>query len=240
MKKQTILTSLDDSTSWEEHPALKWILDNRRYLSWGLLAVVTVLIALYRIQTTSSKQEEANYLTAEKEFHQFATSAEPTIADSSFEKLKQILKQHPELYQKYDGLIAQALINKGRGDEASEYAARVIARTKNEDDPLYANYSLISVSIAQNRLKEALDSSLALQKQLEKTPEDYLVLTAYNLLRIASLKEQLGLRSEEKQTWKKWRDFVSDKNDETLEKVIDSYGVEGISLANYIEMREKQ
>lgn len=237
MKKQVVSQpSFEENLSLlDENPTIHWIIQHRLHILLTLLGVVLAIILLFRVVTGEESQSESHYLNADKEFRLFMRPGISQEASAeSLTKLKVILKQHPELHAKYDGLIAQTLINQGNIQEASEFAGLAIARTATENNPYYSEYAKTTLLIGQKNYKEALQQAEQLQQALlkaEVVPGETLI--AFNLLRVGMLQQQLGDKEAEANTWKQWHELS-----QNIKQAVDHLQIGTITLLDYIQERE--
>ena len=75
---------------------------------------------------------EADYYEAAQQYALYQKSD----SKESFDKLQGILARRPELHPKYDGLLAQILINRDEPQAAETYANLVFNRVRNRPCPL--------------------------------------------------------------------------------------------------------
>lgn len=232
----------------EENKVIHWVTQNIKLLL-GLLALLFLSVFLFfKFTGKSSSSIETDYLTAETEFANLNESTDPTVQAQSLNKLTDILKRRVELQSKYDGGIAQVLLNRGEFTEATPFANRSLKRTAKDGLPLYGDYARTSFVIAAKNYKEALTQSLELKGKMESTSDvktfnDSLYL--YNLLRIASLQQQLGLKTEELKTWNDFKNAALKGNNayvvqpQVFEQVIRQLKEGKVTIFNYMEAREK-
>jgi hypothetical protein len=243
MKKSNqsdIPTSIDEY-SLEDNPGIQWIIKNGRYLLWAVLAFVALALLIYRFSASETVKAEKDYIDADRAFQ---TLQEVNITDvaskEALQKLAAIMLRQPELHAKYDGPIAQTLINRGDIDSATEYANLAIARTKSEESPYYTDYSQTTLLIGKKSYSEALKQAIALQAHLDKADKSDkgVVLMTYNLWRIALLQKELGLKSEELKTWQQWKLFYSENRGPVLEAIVAAFTEGKVTMLEFIETRE--
>lgn len=235
--------------NWEEHPISQWLSTYGRYLLWAVLALVFVLILIYRLIGANTAREERDFIEANNVFQQFENAApNSAAAHESLDKLSSLLQKTPELHAKYDGLIAQILINRGDVNAATNYANLALERTQSEDAPFYTNYSQTTLLIAQKNYQEALNRSLALNEKMQESEVHHhqqpemrgwgTVLFGYNLCRIALLQQILGLPDAEYKTWQEWKKFYNNNRHTSIEKMASAFTEGKVTLIDYIESRE--
>lgn len=191
-----------------ELPAIQWIKDHKKQISYGALLFCLFLIFLYRLIASQTAKAEENYLA-------MATVASiVNNPDAPAEKravaladLRRLLESSPNLQAKYDGLIAQQLILEKKIDEAKPYIEQTFSRVKGEDSPYYIDYSKTSIALASGKKEEALKEAYLLHdKMLQVAPADRSVqfggvLYAFNLIRIALLEKDFQNKDAEKKAW---------------------------------------
>lgn len=239
---QPSLGDLTD-TSWEDNRIIQWLLLNGRLIILALLIALAVCILLYRISASSESKADSDFLSADQSFATFVQAipagTDPSATEDALSKLETVLKSRPELHAKYDGLIAQTLINRGNTEQAIPFADLAIKRTEAENQPYYTAYSNTTLLIGKNQYKEALNQAQELQKKmLADTEHTYgEALLAFNLLRISMLQQKLGLKEEEQKSWLEWNQLASDYP-KAFAPIINHFQEGKVSLANYIEARE--
>ena len=155
-----------------------------------------------------------------------------------FDELSTALKKTGSLGQRYQGAIAQKLIEANQFEKALPYAARSIAFLEKEF-PLYASFSETTVLIEKGAYQEALERSIRLKEQIEK--EDG-VLYAHNLLRIAILQRELQNGPGETSAWRDFEDFLGwsggPAENELSVAMLQSYRDKEVGLIQYIAERK--
>lgn len=239
------IEKLVGSTPWEERPVIQGLL---KYGLPALLAVATgvlLLLLLYRFNWGSGKAEQ-DYMLADNLFQKLELESNLTSGDSAtLAQLSTILKQHPELHGKYDGLMAQVLLVHGEIEPASAYANAALLRTRSEDAPYYTDFAETTLIIAKQQYDEALQRSLALQQRMRDRATQAAnqrsfgdTFYAFNLMRIAMLQQALGLKEDERSTWKEWRYFVTTSRDLFLKEALETFEEGQVSLLSYVTARE--
>lgn len=220
------------SFSLEDSAIMHWLSEYGKYLLWATLGFVALLLLFYRFSSSDNTKTAADYVIAERNFAKIARDTDP---QDSLAELKAILQNHPELQPKYDGLLAQILISRGDLNSATPFAIRALKRTQKENSPFYTSYAETTLLIAEKKFEEALGQAKELQ-QLMHTEQLTTTLSAFNLLRIASLQRQLGLTDQEQQTWKEWQALA--QNNPTIATRVLNHFTEGkMTLMDYIQTR---
>ncbi|KIC76961.1 hypothetical protein DB41_DP00130 [Neochlamydia sp. TUME1] len=266
MKKNLNRPSLSSDTplSWSDallaHPFTQWASDNGKILLYSFLGLIIFVFILFQFIWRHAVSE-ADFVRAEKEFSLFTSSkdiSDPAAEVEALKDLHAIMAAHPELYPKYEGLIAETLLLRGKNEEASLYATSAIKRTAYENDPFYTSYAQATLLLANEKYEEGLKAALNLRNRMleqaqafKDTPEKLqygTFLYALNLLRIAMLQQQLSLFTDELATWKEWEELTLKSGEGTLPFYLkgqlflsfNNLLSEGkASLADYIEARKK-
>ena len=260
--KNQLIEESDLVTQITEHPYFQWVIKQRKYIPYASLAFLAFIIIAFRFITEKTEKTEANYLLAESYFsmiqHSIQNEAEAENIAPALIKLRNITDTYPELHSRYDGLIAQLLITQGNSAEARPYAERALSRTARDKIPFYPEFSRTTLLIEDNQRKEALEQALALQSHLSENASlnatDLLnrnfgdTLFAYNLLRIAMLKKELGPPEEELKAWKEWEQYANINGLKSPNNLIapnaftdlnKQIGEDNFTLVQYIHAREK-
>lgn len=195
-KTSAVLSFMD--THWTDHPAVEWISNNKQTLLWIVLGLFAALILSYRFLMNRNINAEANFFRAQAEFVKF----QDTNDAGSLSTLESIMKDHPELHQKYDGALAQTLLVEKQVTQAETFAQATFKRTANDSITLYHDYAATSLLIGNKNYQEALNHAQTLNaKLLEGTEKPQGTLYLFNLIRLGLLNQELGLAKEEKQIW---------------------------------------
>ncbi|MBA2727287.1 MAG: hypothetical protein H0U49_03830 [Parachlamydiaceae bacterium] len=208
------LEKLDFLDSMEEHVVVQWFNAHWQKLLYGFLGAFLLLFSVYAWKARGITKAEIDYYDANQIFQVFQAGGEGS--QEAFDKLTQVLKRQHDLQSKYDGLIAQILIDRGNIDQAIPFAQEALSRVTGDHLPFYIEYSANTLLIAKNQDVEALQSSLALKaKMLEsiaksenvETPSFGGTLFAFNLLRIATLEQKVGSPAGELAAWNEWQNY---------------------------------
>ncbi len=164
MKKNSPSQSLPELDLLNEGTVLDWLHKNSSNLAYGIAALIALFFLGYWFLSRNTVKYENDYFTAESAMLklQDATGNEQTL-----EKLSTILTSHPDLQSKYDGQIAEALIQQANIQAALPYANRNLQRVKVDHLPFYVDYAEGSLLIAQNQYNEALQLAQKIQVQME-------------------------------------------------------------------------
>ncbi len=211
-------TKLDFLDRIEEHAAVQWFSANWQKLLYGFLAGFLLLFSLYVWKARGITKAEIDYYDANQIFQVFQSGGENS--QEAFDKLTQVLKRQPDLQSKYDGLIAQILIDRGNIAEAKPFAQNALSLLARDHLPFYIEFSATSILIAENKEAEALQDSLLLKKNMleslskseSEEPTFGATLFAYNLLRIAMLEQKVGSPTSELAAWNEWQNYTSGVN----------------------------
>lgn len=251
MKKQTS----NDSSSLEnhlqqftdDHPMMQWIEKNGKTLLIALLGLIAALFIIYRMSSNSNAKADADYNDAAQQYAIYQKSDDKEALD----KLQAILARRPELHPKYDGLIAQLLINRSQPQLAEPYANSIFKRVSTDHVPHYEEFAAITLVISKGDFESALQQSKELKQKLlkdattsQQTRSFGDMLFAYNLLRIAMLEQKVGTPEGERAAWSEWKSYANASTNSASIKAASFYtldslfGEGSLSLNNYIKTRE--
>lgn len=235
--------------SWEDNSLVQQVVKYGSYFIIGLTALIVAAVLIYRLGTSSESSSERDFINADRDFKIFINPSTANSEESkkAFEGLNAILIKHPELHAKYDGMIAQTLINRGDLTGAMEFANRAIVRTTAENKPFYTSYAETTILISDHNYSAALSRAQELHQQMltDTTKHAYGdTLFAFNLLRIALLQQQLGQKEDEKRTWEDWQRYLQGQQSANISKQafnaqVDHFQDGDVSILNYIQAREK-
>lgn len=228
-----------------ELPAIQWIKDHKKQISYGALLFCLFLVFLYRLFASQTAKAEENYLALAQSaaiVNNPEAPAEKRAAALS--DLRQLLESSPNLQAKYDGLIAEQLILEKKLDEAAPYINRTFARVKEEDSPYYIAYSKTSIALADGKKEEALKESYILRdKMLQVAPAERStqfggVLYAFNQIRIALLEKGFQNKDAEKKAWQELQQMNGPNSPVSISKqdfkrVMTHFDNEGAKLELY-------
>jgi hypothetical protein len=195
--------------------------------SWitSILTASLLAVALFKFSGRFKKDRTGDYIAAVTTFAKWEKEDE----QSDLEKLKRLMHQQPELKTKFEASIAQRLLLQKKGGEAASFVMEVLRRDQKRASPFH-QFAAISLMIARDELSQAREESKKLQESIEGKDE-FGLLEAYNLLRLALLDQEAGLKREELEEWdtlKKHPHFM--QIDQSLTKG-------ELSLSDYIEYR---
>jgi hypothetical protein len=221
-------------------------------LLYALLGLLLLFFFVYRYTSNKKTDAISDYVSADVYFQRFATNidAKNLVENEPYAKLIEIINRHPELQAKYDGNLAQILLERNNVAEAKVYADRVFKRIASDDVNDYVNYSQATLLLGDNQTQQALDSAKALQKSMKsaldsKGNDAYTfgaALYAFNELRIAllaptqqtmnDLQKQLQDASNQSSSMKP----LIKKGYQTLQQHFNNGST---NLSNYIEQQKK-
>lgn len=240
---ESALEKSDFSDTLAEHPAIQWISQNGRSLLWLILGLIALFLIGYRLMGGPSSGSAKDYFAAEKEMDLFLTGSEAQTQES-LDKLNKLLKSYPDLQAKYDGRIAQKLIDRGAISSALPFADRTLARLSKEHVPFYNDYSATTLLIEKEQYPEALEQAMALQAKMNEKQEGEKFgsgLYAANQLRLAMLNQKLGKKSEELKSWQTLKQILTQgASGLSFEQVLQALNEGKLSLLDYIAFREKE
>lgn len=225
-----------------------------KYLNtkWSLIVFCVMAlfcgIIVYRVFSFIHESDQDNLrLVAETKFFEWKKNP---LNLELFNDLHHVLEKDSKLLRKYDGQVAQILIESQQPQEFLSFAKMATERLK--EVPYYSLYSTSTCEINQENFEKALNHSLHLKKELETSLADQKdlsmgeVLYAFNLIRIAFLHKKLNHKEKETVSWKNIQSFfgwtealslpyrVSEK---TRKVILDNYRENNMDLKAYIHSR---
>jgi hypothetical protein len=256
----SVLEKRNLSDAFEESWVMEWMTKHGRKLAYALIGLFVLLFFVYRMSASHHAKSEADYLSAFRDFaaleRESAANNQPA-AEDTLERMQLILQRHPELHAQYDGSLAQILINEGKIAEAMPFADATFLRMRKEGLPYYVDYAKTTLLISEQKYQEALTLAMQLKQSMlrdaaskEQHPEQRTfgsLLFAFNLLRIATLQQQLGNSEGELAAWEEWKQFAeggatspSSLIDSKAFNIVSNHLAKGkVSLLNYIDHRQK-
>ena len=226
-----------------EYSLVEWLSAYKKYLAWGAFIFFLLMILMYRWLSTQTLKAENDFFGAQLDFKRFEEKSVKTDDQAAFlnefQKLDALIDRHPELQAKYDGPIAQTFIIAHLPDQARPVAENLFTRTKSEPVHFYQQYANASLLISEQHYQEALASALALKDQMNQQTDATAggTLYVFNLIRLASLYQQLNMPQEELKTWETLQSYKTDVN--ALVAAYQLFRENHFSLNKYIEERRK-
>jgi hypothetical protein len=216
------------------------------YRPW-LSSIVAALAGLGTLVVYFQSGPKASaYAQAEGVVEKWEASPEN---EDHFRDMVRALRKVPSLEAKYDAVIAQKLINGGKGADALGLAQRSLLRAKDEA-PYHSAFAETTLLIEQAHYQEALEMAVGLKEQMVRECDvarfsgENLVggafLYVHNLLRIACLQQELKNGPGEKAAWEELETFLSSSQESPVtELLMSSFQEKGVDLSSYIAERKK-
>jgi len=240
----------------EESAVLERLAENWKNLLLVAAGVVILIVALFKMGAQEKTHAEQDYLAAERDYRLFI-NPESRERGEALQSLEAIIGKRPELASKYEGAVAQALLNRGEVKEARPMIENSLARTARDGLPFYTIFSKNALLIEEKRYEEALNASKNLKNQMVENNRLALekgerlfgeTLFAYNLLRIAALEQKAGTAPAERTAWQEFLQYaglakgeppVKGFDPEPFKEAARSITSGGATLLDYIEFRKK-
>lgn len=216
---------------------LQKISERKKEIATGSAAViagVAILIGYFQ-----SGPDAPAYARAEAAFAQWQASPRD---EALYQKMRRAIQKAPALGKKYEGALAQTLLNTEKIDAALLMANRSIRRAES-DVPFHASYAQTTLLVEQGAYQKALESAVGLKEQMGrafdlKQLSDPLVggalLYVHNLLRIACLQQELKNRPGEKAAWEELEGFLKSSG-----LALSGLSDKQLDLTQYIAERKK-
>lgn len=223
-------------------PAIQWIQENKKTLSYGFLTLLLLIVLLYRLFASQTDQEEKDYVASMQAASLIENPATvDNKRDNAIASLIQITEQNPGLKTKYDGLIGEQLLIQKKVNEANPFINRTFSRVQGDAAHFYIDFAKTSVLLAEGNTVEGLKQAYLLKDALNQQETVISgVLYAFNLLRIAFLEKQAGHPDLEKKAFNELRQLgapgskVQIKPQE-LTRVLSHFDYEGAKLDAFIQ-----
>lgn len=227
----------------EKFLSLNWFADKRWITSAAAaLAGVTLLIYYFQAGPKAPDFAQAETLVAKW------TSVPDD--NSLFQEMSKALRKVPALQKRYEPIIAQKLMEGGKGAEALQIAYRSLDPAR-EEIPYHSHFAETTLLIEQREYQKALERAAVLKEKMvrECDVEAFSgarliggsVLFAHNLLRIACLQQELDNKPGELAAWQDLEAFLR-KNEKspTSMLLVSSFHERGLDLTDYIAERKIQ
>jgi len=213
------------------------------------LPVIIVLSAVTITVGARKGRAETDFVAASHAFLKWEKILEKGGED--FLSLQKLIKKHPELQAYYDAQIGQNFLALRDSEEAGPYVDRTLMRTK---QPYYSDYALTSLKVSGREYVEALREARKLKKKLLKDETfwenraDDSSLFAFNLMRIATLCEELGDEKGELEAWREIKQYggwlegapIDEKIGQAgFKRLLSHFTVQETTLLDYIQAREE-
>ncbi|MCB1075643.1 MAG: hypothetical protein KDK59_08935 [Simkania sp.] len=218
----------------------------------GVLALLLVMVFVIKLGNKTHKNE-ADFVSATNAFVKWEQ-----VLDTNNDELRNlatIMKKHPELKAEYEAKLAQDFIAMQESNKAREFGSSVIQRT---NQPYYSDYAKASLLVSEGKFLEALEQALYLKKQMLEDEAFWTKsqgvknygsgLFAFNLMRIATLYQELGMKDRELEAWSELKAFAgwngAQKDvrikQEGFQSLLNHFTVQDMTLLDYISAREAE
>ncbi|MBB64256.1 MAG: hypothetical protein CMO81_04260 [Waddliaceae bacterium] len=234
MAHETPPLETDESESAFQEQLTSFLSDHGTKIIYGIAVIIVGVLAITRFSADKELRVQKDYLEAEAYMQQLqmGTNEPQQVLQNITEKMNDL----QDLHTKYDGRLAQHYMQEGDVQTAKKYAESILNRTKNTIPSTYLAFSETSLLIAQGKLEEALKASEVLHGDLVEQNEQSQLL-AYNLLRIAVLKNELDFESQNS-AWTELNDYLKTVPAGPEAPTIKQNFINGsISLERYIEAK---
>lgn len=238
--------------STEKLPFSMRISSYKTNLSIGVFSLLLLIIAFGMKLGGKKGRNEADFISATHAFLKWEEVLD--LEQAHLETLTNLMRKHPELNAEYEGKITQDLIAIQKGKKAKEFGSKVIERT---NQPYFKDYALTSMLIGEKHFAQALEQAILLKRNMLQDDAFWEKgkgvkgfgsgLFAFNLMRIATLYQELGMGKRELEAWNELKAYggwsgISQKDNrissEGFQALLSHFTVQEISLLNYISARE--
>jgi len=210
-----------------QNPAIRWVVKHRTTLSYVFFGLLFLTLLVFRFANGRTKAASSDYIQVKRELDLLKKGDSQAL-----NRLQILIKKHPDLQAKLDGPVAQSLILMRQMELAKPFADRSLKTLEKEDLPLYLEFADISILVADEEFELAMQKAKSLQEKLEEKPS----LHFYNLLRIALLKEKLGLNPD----WHSLKEHVALQKEAAFEPILSLFDETSLSLNDFIKAKSEQ
>lgn len=222
--------------------------DWKKGLYYALPALLVLSVIVIRVGSRRGRAE-VDYVTASNAFTKWDQVLEKDSED--FLSLQKQMKKHPELHAYYDPQIGQNFLAVHEAEEAVPFIERTLKRT---GQPYYRDYAETSLKVSSGAYTEALREAKELKESLLrdesfwKNGKDDSSLFAFNLMRIATLCQELGDPQGELEAWQEMKRYAGWMEGAPADEKIGQAGfkhllshftVQETTLLDYIQAREE-
>jgi hypothetical protein len=217
------------------------ILKKKEILIGGSAFIAGVAILIVYFQ---QGPDATTYAAAESAFIKWDSKPQD---EELYKEMKSAFAKVPALEKKYEGTIAQKLLNLDKKVDGLKKAHSSLDRVGSVV-PFHGSYAETTLLIEQGSYQEALERAVRLKEEmirsldLNRLSGDLLVggslLYAHNLLRIAILHQELMNQPGEKCAWEEFENFLNSAPS-VSDLVGASFSEKELSLKEYIAERKK-
>lgn len=221
-----------------------------------LITVAVLLLCLvgaYVWHRVGQGHAETDYSNAEKSYQELLQvkgqdRSKPLAENESYLILQGILARRPDLESRYDGPLAQIALERGDLKLAALYADKALKQLMAENLPFYEEFSKTSLLISEGNDREAYKRASFLQKRMREEAQSVNAgfrqsLLVFNQIRIASLMQRLGMRSDELQAWQEVQQLAAaeaaNSGDRPAANLLETLKTGQVTFEDYLRAREK-
>lgn len=187
---------------------VEWLFSYKKIILSFFLAMLVAMVLIYRLISMWTLKDERDFFRAQTLFTKFQKEdllpQDASLAMTDFEQLMAIMQKQIDLKALYQGPLAQTLLIAQQGSQASLLMEDIFKRTTLDHLALYHDYAKTSLLVSEKQYEIALMQAQQLQQAIQQANDSnhYLILDLFNLIRVATLHQQLGQFQEELQAWK--------------------------------------
>lgn len=232
------------------------LLNYKRSLIFFIPFLLVGLFLIFKFSLLKSKAER-DYISAKAAYSKWDKSEK--LDTIHLQTLKTVLKRRPELAPSYEGLVIQKLLANSETSQSKIHIESILKRI-GKHSSFYTKFSKASLLIAQKDYEKALNKAISLKEEMiadksfwetQGSHQFGSTLFVFNLLRIAMLNQNLGLKEKELVAWKelkryaKWEPIENstlplDLNSKSIDKFLAHLTDHNLSLKDYIRHRESK
>lgn len=154
----------------------------------------------------------------------------------TFANIEKTLSRHPDLHAKVGAQLAQKLMALKEMKAAAPFTEKTLKRVPFPTD-YHRRFAHNAVTVAKGDYAKALTEAKALKKDLDCAKGISPILSAFNLLRIATLEGVLGNAQAELQSWKELEEHLA-KGQEAYQLLSQNFSQNDLTLREFINHRK--
>lgn len=237
---------------------VQWAIEQRKQLL-PFLGAILILVAVIGYWINRSGTSTKDFYASEQIFQQWLNSPGGEGRILATQELKKHLQDIPDLQTTYAAPLFQSklLFPESQSEIPNSWVQNILRRAHGTSS-YYRKFSQHALLISEGKYREALAGAITLLDDLNKDEAFWKsqgslvrfgsVLYGMNLLRIASLERELGMKEEEKKTLAEVESFLHSssitfaskhQNPESSALITQSLRDGNVTIFDYIESRKK-
>lgn len=206
-KKHFPLDEFQEEYESRFHTFIEWFSIHKHIAIYSVCVFVIVGVIFAKFLSWHDVNIEKETFQADELFVQFQKQilnpSDKEAAQSTLTSLLAILDHRTDLWPKYQGYLAEALLITGDIPLAEKFMQDIFKRTDSDHLKLYQDYSRISLLVVKKEYEKAIEEGVKLQTVLDLLDDRSVPPTLYvfNWVRLGVLYEHMQNRTEELKVW---------------------------------------